>query len=113
MMNSNLVFDSNSERRCKPRIPCSYPAIVQSRSTRNGKFIENATLVNLSATGLYLQVSRSLQTGDKLLVTISLTNGLPGSDIPKLAAEGIVVRTEPLLEGNFGVAIKIERYRFL
>jgi hypothetical protein len=62
---------------------------------------------------LFMKANRKIKNGSKLSVTILLTSELIDPDTPKLATNGIVVRTEPQGDGSCGVAIKFNNYRFL
>jgi hypothetical protein len=77
------------------------------------KYNDNAKLANLSASGLFMKANRTIENGSKLSVTILLTNELVDLDTPKLATNGIVVRTETQIDGTYGVAIKFKSYKFL
>ncbi len=102
------------DRRIKPRIVCDYPAVVVGVNDRGEKYKDDATLANLSGSGLFMWASHCIENGAQLSVTISLTTSqLQAEEIPKLATRGVVVRTEPQPNGTCGVAIKFNHYRFL
>ena len=105
---------TTQDRRIKPRISCDYPAIVMGYDNQGEKYIDNATLANLSASGLFMWANRYIENGSKLTVTVRLCNALLSDDeTPQLATNGIVVRTEPQTNGTCGIAIKFNHYRFL
>jgi hypothetical protein len=104
---------TTQDRRIKPRIICDYPAIIEGYDGEGNKYNENAKLANLSASGLLMRANRIIENGTKLSVTILLTSALVDLDTPKLATNGIVVRTEPQIDGTCGIAIKFNNYRFL
>ena len=111
-----LVWDLmniTQDRRIKPRVSCDYPVIIEGYDDAGKKYNENAKLANLSASGLFMKANRNIENGSKLSVTILLTSELIDPDTPKLATNGIVVRTEPQIDGTCGVAIKFNNYRFL
>lgn len=101
------------DRRVKPRIDCDYPAIVEGYEEDGSKYNEQAKLANLSASGLFLVADRYIENGSKLTVTVLLSNPSDDDEVPKLATNGIVVRTEPKMDGKCGVAVKFSNYRFL
>ncbi len=101
------------DRRIKPRIECEYPAIIEGHDEDGYKYNDQAKLANLSASGLFMLTNRYIENGSKLAVTVLLCNSLDESDPPKLATNGIVVRTEPRANGMCGVAIMFNHYRFL
>ena len=102
-----------AERRGKPRMKCSYSAMVRGCSLDGKKFEENATVLNLSTSGVYMVLNRNLENGQDLLVKIAFPTGSLEWGSSKLASTGVVVRTEPLSEGVLGVAILLQRYRFI
>lgn len=102
------------ERRAKPRIECAYPAVVRRYVSGGKQFEEKATLTNLSAGGLYLQLKRAIDPGDELFVLVHLSNApRNGTPIAAIAVRGPVVRSELQSDGQCGIAIKVEKNRFL
>jgi hypothetical protein len=101
------------ERRGKPRVVCNYPVIIDGYDVAGNKYNEQANLENLSASGLYMKAYRRVKNGSKLSVTVLLTGETVGEDTPKIATKGIVVRTEPQIDGTCGIAVKFTNYRFL
>jgi len=106
-------MDTVTDRRQKTRITCDYPAVVRGLDSSGMKFEDHATLLNLSRSGLYLHSNRALSKGDQVSVTIALTHTGQEHDLHRLAASGIVVRTEAYPDGGYGLAIQIQHYRFL
>ncbi len=103
-----------TERRLKPRIHCTYPAIVVGIGRGQNKFRGMGTVDNLSTAGLHLHTSQAVQVGTRLLVVTWLSDlPAPSSDLVSLAARGTVVRIDRGLDGSCGLAIKFERYKFL
>ena len=101
------------ERRSKPRIKCAYPAIVRGCSLNGKKFEENAAVLNLSASGIYVLLNCFIQKDQDLSVKIAFPTGSLEWGSSKLTSNGVVVRSETLSEGILGVAIKFEHYRFV
>ena len=101
------------DRRIKPRVSCDYPVIIEGFDDTGNKYNDNAKLANLSASGLFMMANRKIDNGSELTVTILLTTSFVDIDTPKLATDGIVVRTEPQMDGTCGIAIKFNNYRFL
>jgi hypothetical protein len=107
-------IDSFSERRSKPRISCFYPAIVRSRANGGRRYQSSAFLTNMSACGMYLQITRRLSPGTPLFIVVRLSSFLPAHiTAPQIAASGTVIRTELLPDGNFGVGLLLKLHRFL
>jgi hypothetical protein len=102
------------ERRGKPRIACSYPALVRGHQDGGGKYEARAVLANMSASGMYLQTQRCVEPGENLFVMVRLSTGpLDTQGRPRLAVSGSVVRVEPKPDGTYGVAIELHQHRFL
>ena len=112
-MDQNAVNSAIFERRGKQRITCAYPAIVHGCSIDGKKLEENATVLNLSVSGIYVKLNCYIQNGQELSVKIAFPTGSLELGTSKLAIKGVVVRGEPYSEGVFGVAIKLIHYRFL
>lgn len=106
---------SNSiERRSKPRVNCSYPAIVRGHFNDGIKYETRAVLSNLSASGMYLSTNQPINFGENLFVVVRLSSHqLSKSRAPHLAVSGKVVRVEPKVDGTRGVALKLRQHRFL
>ena len=105
-------MDTTLDRRVKPRIECDYLAFVEGSNGGSNKYHDQAKLVNLSASGLFMLVNREAVNGSKVSVTIHLANSSSTPDAPKLVMNGIVVRTEPRTDGMCGMAVKFQNYRF-
>ena len=112
-MNEIVPMTEIAERRSKPRIKCAYPAMVRGSTLAGKKFEEHATVLNLSAGGVYLLINLFIQEGQDLSVKIAFPTGSLEWGTSKLNTDGVVVRTEALSEGSLGVAIKFQHYRFL
>jgi PilZ domain len=101
------------DRRIKPRIDCDYPAIIEGHDEEGGKYSNHATLVNLSASGLFMVAKRNIENGSKISVTVLLSSVFDVEEAPKLVTNGLVVRTEPKSNGKCGIAVKFNHYHFL
>lgn len=108
-----LEGDLMIERRSKARIQVAYPAIVRGKDPVHGKFQNKAILDNLSANGLHLHLDRIVENDSRLLVSfqISKMDDVPHSS--RIVARGRVVRVEPESNSTCGLAIKLERHRFI
>ena len=102
-----------TDRRIKPRVACEYPVLIEGYDKNGNKFNEDGRLANLSASGLFMMARRIIDNGSPLSVTVLLTSSIMDKDTPKIATNGIVVRTEPQIDGTCGIAIKFDNYRFL
>jgi hypothetical protein len=112
-MNKTQNNGSFVERRGKPRMKCAYPAMVRGLSQVGKKIEENATVLNLSASGVYVICNCFMHNGQDLSVKIAFPTGSLEWGSSKLNTTGVVVRTETLSEGVLGVAISLQRYRFI
>ena len=101
------------DRRVKPRIECDYQAIVEGFDCAGIKYRGQGRLINLSAGGLFLVINRDIENGSKLSVIVHLSKSPLDADAPKLATNGIAVRTELQIDGTCGVAVKFQNYRFI
>lgn len=106
-------MNNTADRRVKPRVSCTYPAVIDGIDVDGNRYNEAARLANLSASGLFMKTNRYIEPGLKLSVTVLLTAELIEKDTPKIATNGVVVRVEPQADGSCGVAVKFNSYRFL
>jgi hypothetical protein len=111
-MNQNANNTAVSERRGKPRIKCAYSALVRGCLANGKKFEENATIINLSASGIYMLINRYINKGQELSIKIAFPTGSLKWGTSNLATTGSVVRLD-FLDNVMGVAIKFQHYRFL
>jgi hypothetical protein len=70
---------------------------------------------NLSSGGLYLHSSLPIENGASIFLAIRLSVASPPRNPPalRLAAQGRVVRVEPMADGSRGLAIEFTRRRVL
>lgn len=102
------------ERRGKPRVTCSYPATLRGSGDDGSRYDARAVLSNMSASGMYIFTKRPLRLGARIFIVVRMsTRPLGMANLPQLAARGNVVRVEPRVDGAYGVALKLNRYRFL
>lgn len=110
-MDTNNAF--TTEKRFYERVKCEYSAIVRGSFQDGKKFEEYAIVTNLSACGAYLLLSRNIEVGQILSMKIAFPTGSLDLGSSKLAATGLVVRTEIQSESVLGIAIEFQNYRFL
>jgi len=102
------------ERRCKPRLECSYPTTVKGCSSIGTRYQTRAVLANISASGMYLRTKHQMQDGEILSVVVRLSQSIiDRSNQFRLAATCRVVRVEPKPDGTYGVAMRIQRHYYL
>ena len=102
---------TGEDRRRKPRIYEPFPARVRGVDWRGDPFEVEAVLDNLSAGGLYLRLKRRMEAGAKLFIFFRLATRLtPEAKGLGVAARSRVLRSDPLPNGAFGVAVAFERH---
>lgn len=102
------------ERRRKPRIFQPFHVQVSGKDIQGETFEVGTVLDNMSTIGIYLKLDRSVALGVKLHTVIRLsTASFEELEIAKVAAETVVVRTEPLPNGLWGLALMIVKRRFI
>lgn len=103
------------ERRKKPRMVGSYPAILQGRDAQGRKIRMNATLINISSSGfcLVLKPQARLDKDVFVLFRYSVTGPLGKSRAPLVALRGKPIRFGQTEAGMQTVAVKIGYSRFL
>src|SRR5207247_8661738 len=105
---------AGEERRRKPRIHEPFPARVRGIDWRGDPFEVEAVLDNLSAGGLYVRLKRRTEDGAKLFVLFRLATRLaPDAKGLRVAARSRVLRSEPLPDGAFGIAVVFEHHHYL
>jgi hypothetical protein len=102
------------ERRRSQRIYEPFAVRIGGTDAAGDKFRTDAVLDNLSSTGLYVRVHNKIGQGTKLLVVVRM--GPPTDDrapAARVAARGVVRRTELLPDGKTGVAVEFRQHRFI
>jgi hypothetical protein len=99
------------ERRRKPRVMEPFPARILRIDSSDLPANVNCTLDNISSNGLYLRMPALLETGSSVRVVVHLWNSVDTG--ATVALDGHVLRSELRADGQHGVAITIERHRFL
>jgi hypothetical protein len=116
-MNSQTAptrFPNPADRRTKPRLDCTYPVVLRQRQGGGNVVESQATITNISASGMYLRTQHYIPRGQTLFIMARLSN--QPSEIasaPNLAATVEVVRVEPKPDGSYGVAVRMQRHRFV
>jgi hypothetical protein len=99
------------ERRAKPRSSDALPARVWGVDIDDHPFSFDCLLDNMSASGLYLRMPRSLKFSSVVSLVVRLLNG---SVETKLAAiKGTVIRDEAGPDGHRGIGIRIVEHTFI
>ena len=102
------------ERRFSSRVKVSFPARLRGVEASGRPVREDAVLENLSDGGVYLRLTRRVREGSDVTVAARLSAVAdPGVPALRLAARGTVLRTDPRLDGTWGVAIEFRRRRVL
>lgn len=112
MINAQIL--QRQDRRAKPRIACSFPACVHVRNHSGIKYEAQAVLKNMSASGVYLRMKRKTELNETLYIFVKISarhyNQNRG---PKIAVQGKVVRIDPIPDGEFGIAVRLDNFWFL
>ena len=103
-----------AERRSQPRISAPFAATVQGIDAR-GEAFRSATVVdNISAGGLYLRLVACPELRAKLSLVVQVASApTGGEEALRLRIDGEVLRIEPLPGGACGLAVLINRRRFV
>jgi hypothetical protein len=102
------------ERRSKPRIEYPFPVTVRGVDATGKPFRVNGLLDNISASGLYMRLKRTVMTGTRLLCVIRFASPISSKEAAaRIATRGVVVRAEPFVDEKIGIAVKFTDYRFL
>jgi PilZ domain-containing protein len=74
---------SEKERRIWPRLPLAIPVFVRSRDEKGKDFLEFATALNISASGVLVAVRRSLPLSARILLEIPSAPLAATAKLPK------------------------------
>jgi hypothetical protein len=78
------------------------------------RFRLEAVLDNLSASGLFVRLDRPVEVNSWLFFVIRLSEDrAPQGPHARVAARSLVVRSEAMPDGSFGLAVKFRHIRFL
>jgi hypothetical protein len=101
------------ERRFSSRVSVPYLARVSSVDVEGQSFCEYTRLDNISVGGLYLRLRRGIPKEASVRIAVCLSNAKETAGALRLAARGVVLRTEPQPDGTFGIAVEFSRRRVL
>ena len=103
-----------AERRSKPRLKGPFRVVVRGADAGGETFEIHAVLDNISASGLYVRLSQSVEPGTTLflLTTLSSPDRI-GGFASHLALHGVALRSELTPDGACGVAVRLSHYSFL
>jgi len=110
-----LSPDALEERRRTGRIQTPVPVRIRKVGVGHGADV-TTVIDNLSAGGFYLRLRRRVEPGERLsaLIRFAADRGeTAGSAEARIAVRGHVLRVESLGAGAYGVAVRIDRYKFL
>ncbi|HWP43384.1 MAG TPA: PilZ domain-containing protein [Blastocatellia bacterium] len=102
------------ERRRKPRIEYPFPVSVRGVDVAGKPFRVSGVLNDISASGLYMHLKKTVSLGSSLAFVIRLSS--PESSkatAARIAIRGEVVRVEPSNGNSLGIAVRFTDYRFL
>ena len=102
------------DRRAKERIYVPFPATVHWLNDEGQVTTVETVLDNLSSDGLYMRMLEYIAKGTRLSIEIALTEPyFENRKASHLQVEGIALRTERKPGGVLGVAVALDRVRFL
>ena len=102
----------SKERRISPRVFAPYFARVWGIDAAGRLWEEDVFIENLSAGGASVRLKRNVRSNTVVSVAVRLSIAADTSTPAlRLAARGVVVRTEPHPEGTCDVAIEFIRRR--
>jgi hypothetical protein len=111
---ASILLDDGREGRSRPRIDLPFRVTARGIDANGERFTVHTVLDNLSASGLYLRLPQSVDSGKKLLVIIYLsTRATPDVQRAAIALRGTVVRVEPQGDGCYGYALALAHHHFL
>lgn len=110
-MDQDQTAAGGVERRGKPRINEPFPAEVRGVDASGELFQAETVLDNLSASGLYLRLARRVERDTEVSIVTRLSS-VP-TEGALVAMRGVVVRTEPQVDGSYGMAVVLEQHLFL
>ena len=108
-------LDVSKERRQTGRIQTPVPVRIRKVGAGHGEDM-TSVIDNLSAGGFYLRLRQSVEPGERLsaLIRFAADHGeTDGSAEARIAVRGRVLRVDNLGAGAYGVAVRINRYKFL
>ena len=99
------------ERRQKPRLDHPFPATLRGIDAMGEWLDIDTVLDNMSASGLYVRISRQLEPGARVAVGIGLKRSGQWETTARVAMRGVVTRVERPRAGEYGTAITFTKYR--
>jgi PilZ domain len=113
-MNSLLNGPGRGEYRAKPRTRRPFPVTVSGTDQRGEVFEADTLIENLSASGAYLFLDRSLEEGAELTLEVQFSLAQGSEDATaRLEAQGVIRRVGTKIGGRYGIAVEFRQYRFL
>lgn len=101
-----------TERRSTKRFPLKLALSVRPSGVRTaGEIVTECK--DVSSHGVFFFLQESLQSGSPLELVLTLPSEITRAEPVRVRCEARVQRSEPAGEGRVGIAVKIERYRFL
>ena len=105
--------DEAFERRKKPRIYVPFHTRVQGVDDAGNDFSIETVLDNISSDGLYLRMMPYVEKGAKLAIDIDLrTAPRIVEEGPRLSIEAVVLRSEKVAGGAFGVGVSFVKVHY-
>jgi PilZ domain len=100
------------ERRSRKRYPLKLPVSVRPSGVSPPGEIFTETR-DVSSRGVYFFLEEPLKSGSQLELMLTLPPEITRGEPVRVRCQALVQRTENVTEDRVGIAVKIERYRFL
>ncbi|PYU26647.1 MAG: hypothetical protein DMG32_09505 [Acidobacteria bacterium] len=102
------------ERRCRKRYALKLPLSVRpSGNLAAGEILTECKDVSSRGVYFFLQQPVNMDAGSPLEIMLTLPSEITGGEPVRVRCEARVQRKETVEKGRVGIAVKIERYRFL
>jgi c-di-GMP-binding flagellar brake protein YcgR len=105
------ALEKLDERRFSGRVVIPYAARISGVNVEGELFKEQTRVENISAGGVYMRLSRSLEKETRVSIAVRLSLSADDNPALRLVARGFVMRSEPLDDGTHGVAVEFSRRR--
>jgi len=94
------------ERRAKPRVTEPFPVTVWGTDKTGRSFETDCVMGNISSRGAYLLLPYSMELGATMTLALTFRSS-------KALISGNVVRDEPIVSGQHGIALTIKEHHFI
>ncbi len=111
VLGPELTSAHPSNVRASPRTHTSFVVTIRGVDAYGQALDVDTMLDNLSGSGMYVRISRSVERGQPVAVGIRFAETGTLGRVARVAARGVVVRVDPTPDGIFGLAIAFTKTR--